>query len=118
MPNIKILEKRARLANEALSIATMEGRKASNRKLVGKHYKFRNCYSCPDKESDYWWSYTKVIGVEDGAVILWNFQTDKYGEISIKFRDIHTTIHHGYVEITQDEFRAEWAKLKKLIAGH
>ena len=34
--------------------------RSENRKLVGKCFKYRNCYSCPQTVNDYWWLYIRV----------------------------------------------------------
>lgn len=53
--------------------------------LIGKFFKYRNCYSCPEKPSDYWYLYRAVSGQKrDGALVGWDFQQDKYGAITIK----------------------------------
>ena len=30
---------------------------------IGSCYRFRNSYSCPAKEADYWWLYAKIVAV-------------------------------------------------------
>ena len=52
--------------------------------LIGKCFKYRNCYSCPEKPSDYWYLYLKVLRIKGANAIVEEFQCDKYGEIQIK----------------------------------
>lgn len=92
-------------------------RKAEHAKLIGRCFKYRNCYSCPKEESDYWWMYTKVTGMGDGYwPKAFQFQTDKDGKIEIEYARHHANLG-GYVEITAKEFNAAWRKLQRQIAG-
>ena len=50
---------------------------------VGKCSKYRNCYSCPSKASDYWWMYVRIVAVEDGSYVVQRFQRDSYGKASM-----------------------------------
>lgn len=54
--------------------------------LLGKCYRYRNCYSCPEVESDYWWMYFRIVALEGGSPIAFVFENGKYGEIRIKPR--------------------------------
>jgi hypothetical protein len=88
------------------------------KKLEGKYFKYKNCYSCPQKKSDYWWLYSKVVTVEkenlykSGENVLatctcWGFQTDKNGMININ--PIYETYTHSLgVEISKSEFEKAW----------
>lgn len=50
-----------------------------------KYWKYRNSYSCPEKESDYWYIYRHVLEVRpDGIMIVDEFQTDRYGKSTIE----------------------------------
>jgi hypothetical protein len=89
-----------------------------SRALVGKCFKYRNCYSCPQKPSDYWWLYVKVVGVGDYWPTTLEFQTDKDGRIEIKTSDCAVIREGGgHIEIPAKEFNAAWKKLQKRIAG-
>lgn len=58
---------------------------AANKSLIGRFFKYRNCYSCPTKPSDYWWMYTAVIGVDRGGYLkTFVFQRDSYGAVRIE----------------------------------
>lgn len=79
------------------------------RALVGKCFKCRNCYSCPEKESDYWWLYLCITGIDaEGAVEGVKFQTDKNGKLKVEQETLFMhdgTMQSGYVEITDAEFK-------------
>jgi hypothetical protein len=81
-------------------------------KLVGKYFKFRNSYSCPEGEKDKWWLYTAIIGVKDGCCVAIDFQTDKNGDVSIA-KAYHAPQFfenlEGYVPITKEEYVDEFA---------
>lgn len=87
-------------------------RRAESKKLVGRYFKYRNCYSCPEKESDYWWLYVKVTGADAS----FQFQTDRYGRVEIE-PDHYFNYSGQYVEITAKEFNAAWGALLKRVAG-
>jgi hypothetical protein len=88
---------------------------AKSKALVGKCFKYRNCYSCPKGPSDYWWLYVKVIGVGDYWPIALEFQTDKDGRSEVK-RNECFSCHEGHREISAKEFNAAWRKFKNEIA--
>jgi len=98
------------------------------KKLEGKCFKVRNCYSCPKNKSDYWFKYIKILKIEkedlyqSGENIFahfqgWSFQTDKFGRISVEFE------YNNYVnsmskknEITNEEFKAAWLQLQEKLS--
>ena len=85
-------------------------RDRKNAKLVGRCFKYRNCYSCPEKESDYWWLYRKITRVEDGSLRAFEFQIDSRGEFEVrpdKFVGLGDN-GSGWTEIRGDEFSAAW----------
>ena len=85
--------------------------------LVGRCFKYRNCYSCPKEASDYWWLYIKVTHVGEYWPVTFEFQTDKDGMIQIKTDQTRVRVENGgYVEIKPSEFNAAWGKLQKRIA--
>lgn len=90
-------------------------RRATNRKLIGNTYKCRNNYSCPEKPSDYWWLYIQVDRLDsDGHLKCFSFQTDKYGQITIRPEDHmygHQFDYDNYKKITKAEFKRAWRSL-------
>jgi len=89
-----------------------------NRSLVGRCFKYRNSYSCPEKPSDYWWMYTKVMKLKGANIICWQFQTDRDGKIEIEFaRSYYNHMVGDQVEISESEFNKAWRSIQKKIAS-
>ena len=84
--------------------------------LLGKHYKYRNCYSCPQTDADYWWLYVKVTGIRGTSAAAFSFQTDKDGKLEIETNEWFSG-SSGYTEITAKEFNSAWRTVQKRIAG-
>lgn len=102
--------------NELYDIESVE-RRQENEMLVGNHYKYRSCHSCPKSEKDYWWLYARVDGLsENGTAIVFQFQTDEYGEISIEPATENFSVGPDWVKITGAEFVREWKKFKKNLS--
>ena len=78
--------------------------------FVGRYFKYRNSYSCPEKPSDYWYLYFKVTGYEGRRLRGFSFERDKYGKFF--FDPNAETFHHlsGYQEIEAAEFVRARAK--------
>lgn len=109
------LEAQAAAIHEKLSHIRDKEQREESQKMVGRYFKYRNCYSCPQEPSDYWWLYVKVTGMGDYHAKAIRFQTDKYGKM-----DVETTTFFnsgGYVEIDAKEYNAAWRKFQKQIAG-
>jgi hypothetical protein len=109
----------ARIANEAVGrIQDME-REERNLALVGKFFRYRNNFSCPEKPSDYWWLYVHVLRMEKGGhLIAHQFQTDSHGSITIVFKNYYSGISSGYNEIEQRVFVLAWKKLQARISSY
>jgi|SRR6185503_289089 len=81
--------------------------------LIGKCYKYHNCYSCPKDASDWWWLYVRVIGVNElGWPRLQTFQIDKNGDVSLQVNQERCSMS-SYIEIEQDEYDSAWAKIEE-----
>lgn len=109
------LTKIAREAQEKLGeIRAAEFRRLNGPK-VGKAFKTRNNFSCPEKPSDYWWLYSKVTRMDDdGMLYATDFETDRYGNISVRFN--HYAYHmQGHQQIPAAEFRRAWKKMQAKI---
>jgi hypothetical protein len=89
----------------------MEERTIECAKLFGRCYKYRNSYSCPQTEADYFHLYMLVTGNEDGGIRQFTFQTDCQGKVEIRDNEWHTGLLGGYVEIPRREFDREWKKV-------
>lgn len=94
--------------------------------LVGKSFVYRNnSYSCPEKKSDYWDVYKKVLECDYGGkdniqFIVEEFSTDKYGKIQLEVRVEHPYTNRawwkkvpfsGYVEYDAVEYEKKRADL-------
>ena len=90
------------------------------KKYLGKCFKVRNNYSCPEKASDYWFLYLKVTEIKKEDVYQtsngvsatysgYSFQTDKYKNVNVRKENGY--IHYLGEEITQNEFDEAWNKM-------
>lgn len=73
------------------------------RDMVGKCFKYKNCYSMPQSESDYFFLYTRVFRHVDGNVKILQFQTDMDGCVRIDVEEMIFPRVHGE-EISSGEF--------------
>jgi hypothetical protein len=72
-------------ARAVISAAEDSERAAINKSHVGRFYRYRNCYSCPETDADYWWLYIAVTGVDEyGNLQGWSVQTDKDGKLTLE----------------------------------
>lgn len=112
------LRKEAGVIHQRISAIEASDRVAQGKTLVGKCFKYRNCYSCPEKPSDFWWSYTVVTAIDDhGWLTLLSFQSDKNGRVEIKTDVLmYSGYLPGYVEITTNELAGAWLDLGKHIS--
>ena len=73
-------------------------------KYEGKHFKYRNNYSCPETEADYWFIYYRVVKIIDSreclAVV---FQTEKYGKSEISCKEEY--YQNEWIEISKEEYQ-------------
>ena len=115
MESVEQLEKIAHDAQEKLSRIRSDKYKSENGSKVGKTFRTRNSYSCPEKPSDYWWLYAKVTRMDNAGMLhATTFQTDKYGVVSVNFDQC---VHHAqyYDPCPAADFKTAWkALLKKL----
>jgi len=104
-------------ARDELNDITDKEDDIENAKFIGRFFKARNNYSCPEKPSDYWWLYIKVETDNEGLHGV-EFQTDKDGKIEVDFSRYY--LRHsleGYIEITEEEYAEAWESLKKKISN-
>lgn len=83
-------------------------------KYVGSYFKYKNSYSSPENENDYWWLYIYVKEIKNNDLIVVSFQTDKDGKIIVDPNDYW---HHddNYIECSQKEFDTQWNKMIKKL---
>ena len=116
MLEIKINESEKKLTkyrNELRKLKEKKELPLFKKKYEGKTYKYRNCYSCPESPSDYWWLYLKVIKVVDlSYCIAIKLQMDKYGFVSIEERGcLPLPIDGSYRECSISEFKKGTKKI-------
>jgi hypothetical protein len=71
-------------------------------RMVGQHWVYRrNCYSCPEKPSDYWDVYGRVDGVDGASLILTVAYVDSYGK---------PTLHRESAVSFDGEMPTKWEK--------
>lgn len=85
-------------------------------KYLNKYYIFRNnCYSCPEKKSDYWNVYYKVIEINDnGGIVAVSLQKDKYGRIESEIKTISKECLN-LEEITEKDYIKETSKILGIL---
>lgn len=80
-----------------------------NAKIVGRFFKSKNNYSCPEGDPDYWDTYIAVIDMdESGRLEIARFQIDKYGKINMG-KEFCGRKFFFDEEITREEFVAAWS---------
>lgn len=117
MQTLEELKVEASKIGAKISKIEHESRTETNRQHVGRYFKYRNCYSCPEKPSDYWWHYVKVQKVDDaGMLTVFMFETDKYGKTSTGV-DEHRYHLDDYMPCPAAEFNKAWRAFQKRIAA-
>jgi len=103
-----LVQKRSALAAKA--------KLKENKALVGKCFRSRNNYSCPEKRSDYWFIYRRVDGLtKDGDLRIFTFECDKFGEVRIKKDDFAMHIGSSWDEISEGKFFREYEAILKKV---
>jgi hypothetical protein len=105
------LQAQIKKLNRELGAIESAESEADNQQYIGRFFKVRNNYSCPEKPSDYWWVYMTVVSAEAYTLKCFEFQTDSRGCIDIRPTDIHSTLSRCYVEIKKSEFARAWREL-------
>ncbi len=110
---LEAVSKLMSIRNKISDVERKELLPAFKKKYEGKYFKYKNCYSCPEKESDYWFMYIKIKKV---TKLNWmegfTFQTDRNGKVTFEVeRAITESICQ--VEITKKEFDAAFKKMVK-----
>jgi hypothetical protein len=94
-------------ARDELRIEIAKEQREESQKFIGKYFKTKNCYSCPESEEDYWCLFQKVIGMdEEGRMQAVFFEITKDKEIKMYYEFGHTD---GWIEIEESECVKEWA---------
>jgi len=74
------------------------------KEFIGKYYKYKNSYSCPESATDYWWLYVRVKEIKDYHLVCQTFQKDKYGKIMIDLNYEMHSIDNNYILCSKEEF--------------
>ncbi len=101
---LRVIIKEARLQ---LNKIEDEQRQTRNAALVGKCFKYRNSYI----GSEEWWRYSRVVGIKHFFLIVFSFETDCHGRITIGPSDEAFDILPNSEEISAREFKREWKNL-------
>lgn len=107
------LEKIRRICQDEVQKREELKRERFLKEFIGKYYKYKNSYSCPQEEKDYWWLYIHIIEVKDGWLRVFEFQKDQYGKIIIEDNATMSspTPDDKYIECTVEEFYREWQNM-------
>lgn len=93
MKTLEQLQADARKIGDQISRIESAQIRKKNAPLVGKTFKSQNNYSCPEKPSDYWWEYAKVVRMDKwGALYAVTFAIDSYGNARTHHNNC---IHHA-----------------------
>lgn len=87
--------------------------------LVGKCFKSRNSYSCPEPD-EFWWLYARVVSTDRfGSLEVIHFEVDHRGDCFIRrvARPAAMFSSGPYSEIGEGEFRTAWAAFDDRIAA-
>lgn len=123
MKKLNELKEEERKAVSKLVSARLQITKFENEKLLpafkdkyeGKYFKYKNCYSCPEKESDYWYMYIKITEVKQTYWMSgYTFQTDKDGKVLIEVERALTE-SRCEIPIMKREFDSAYRKMLKKI---
>ena len=86
--------------------------------LVGKCYVYeKNCYSCPEKPSDYWNEYARLVAYKDGTAYAETFCVTKDGEFSFTPKTVWSDVKErtGWKTIPKKNYlRAKRSYLRSL----
>lgn len=106
------------MCNARLKLMKIEERERIKeaKQHLGRFYKYRNCYSCPNGDSDYWWMFRKITGMDKyGNLTSLSFQKDKNGKLEID--TMKRSYITGWTEITKDEYYTAWEGFLAEING-
>jgi hypothetical protein len=109
--NIEELRKQSAALRDKIDAHERKEQREAAKALLGKCFKYKNCYSCPQTAKDYWWMYARVVKVGDyGHLQMATFQVDSNGDVSAKGEKFTPQSmldgRGGYQPITLREFRA------------
>lgn len=73
---------------------------------VGRCFKYRNSYSCPESAEDYWFVYYQIVDVTSqiGKYEAISFERNIQNEFRAFIRESFFIISSRYIEISKEEF--------------
>ena len=79
-----------------------------NRDKVNSCWKYLNSYGCHQKESDSWWMYKRIRGINNDhpSFRSFTFETTAYGDLKIS--DSKTDVLNGWIPCSEQEYRQAW----------
>lgn len=112
----QLIEEKRAIMDKILHLEN-KSRKEKNQKLVGKYFKYRNCYSCPQTDADYWFLYSVFTAIDsDGYLTKLQFEIDKDGQGSFQIHEFSDGPLQGSVEISKAEYQRALKKFKKRVS--
>lgn len=102
-------------ARNELSDIKLKEKLELNKQLVGKCFKYHNCYSCPKSEEDYWWVYRFITHIDENGS-LWGieFEEDKYHKLTIETKTMIVS-NEGWKQISKKVFLLAWDEMIEKI---
>lgn len=113
--NREALERQMQTLQRQLNVLNDRENAARFGGLVGKCFTYRNCYSCPEKPSDYWNSYCLVSRITGAYATVLEFEIDKDGMIRIHHERCipASMLGSSWKEITRAQFNTQAARCLK-----
>lgn len=107
-------------AEEALKTKTLI---PARKKLVGTYWKYKNCYSCPREEKDYWMIQRHItsMSINCGTLMVKDVQIDCYGKAEVEIKPIYLSTGFpdyglsGWNPSDEKSFKRTISKIKRLL---
>lgn len=101
------LQQQLNIIRDQLYEIEMEERAIQANALLGKCFRYKNSYSCPQKESDYWYEYFRADRVVDGNIQGLQFSQDSVGTFRLIEKETKPYHIAGWEKITKAEFNSK-----------
>lgn len=87
------------------------------RQLVGKCFRIRTCYSCPESDADYWYVYVRFYGMDsDGWLQAMEIDRDSVGKIGVR-QNTYQQLLASMEPISNAEYvEAVWPVISDVLA--
>jgi hypothetical protein len=87
------------------------------KKQVGRCFRYRNCYSCPESDRDYWWMFCRITGVVDFALELLTVQRDRNAKISVEMTSAMPNVEGQLEPRYEPMSEEEWCREVRPLLG-